>query len=127
MSLKFKTNVERDQYAELGTKNPKLVDLLIDLTDFVSSTFKKDVVLTSVYRSPEQQADLYKNSERKVVNSAHSTYEAVDLRSFIYTQNEIEAICSYLNAKYKNANKKPVALYHSIAGGAPHFHVALYR
>lgn len=127
MSLLFKTGSERSQWAELGTKNKPLVELVIDLVGHIRDLYSKDVVLTSVYRSPEQQSDLYKQSAVKVEKSAHETYEAVDLRSWLYTPAEIAEICAYLNKKHKNANGKPVAMCHAITGGAFHFHVALYR
>lgn len=125
--ITFKTDTERSQYVELGTKNPKLVELLIDLDQMITKDYGKNIVLTSVYRSPEEQASLYSQATRKVTNSAHTTYEAVDLRSWTFTDSERDEIVSYLNKKYKNANGKPVAMCHAIPGGTIHFHIALYR
>lgn len=125
--LTFKTPNERDEYAQLGTKNPKLLDLLIDLTSYVQEKHGKDIVITSVYRDAAEQNQLYKDEVKKVTNSPHSTWEAVDLRSSTFKQSELDDICSYLNGKYKNANGKRVAFVHAITGGAMHFHVALYR
>lgn len=127
MSISFKTNKERDQYVELGTKNPALVELLIDLEAYIRVNLKKNIVITSVYRSPEEQAALYKQSTHKVKNSDHTLYQAVDLRSWLYSPAEIEQICTYLNKKYKNASGAKVAMCHAITGGAMHFHIALQR
>jgi hypothetical protein len=108
-------------------KNPKLLDLLIDLSEFCELMYKKNIVLTSVFRDETEQAELYKQSTHKVLKSAHGTYEAVDLRSSTFTAHEIETICSYLNTKYKNKNGKKVAIAHAIPGNVMHFHIALYR
>lgn len=125
--IAFKTSNERDEYAQLGMKNPKLLDLLIDLVDYVGSTYRKDVTLTSVYRDPAEQNALYKDEVKKVPNTPHGTWEAVDLRSSTFTAAERDDICSYLNKKYKNANGKKVAFVHAITSQALHFHIQLYR
>lgn len=123
----FKTTRIRDEFSELITKNKALFELLVDLAQHIHDVYKKDVVLTSIYRDDAEQADLYKSAVKKVLKSAHATYEAVDLRSWLYTDAEIQAIVAYLNAKYKNKNGKLVALFHTVPGNAAHFHVALYR
>ena len=127
MAIQFKTNAERDQFVELGTKNKALVELLIDLDQLVTSTMHKNIVLTSVYRSPDEQAALYAKSERKVTNSPHSSHEAVDLRSWTFTDPERDEIVDYLNKKHKNASGRPVAMCHAIPSGALHFHIQLYK
>lgn len=127
LMIEFKTPKVRDDYTQLGTKNPALLELLIDLAECVQLMFKKPIVLTSVHRNQAEQDALYAAGGNKAPKSAHSTWEAVDLRDSIYTKNEIDFIVNYLNTKYKNANGKKVALHHKIAGNVAHFHVALYR
>jgi hypothetical protein len=127
MSLQFKTARIRDEWAQLGFKNQKLVDLIIDLADYASLHYKQDLTLTSIYRDAAEQAELYAQSARKVVNSPHSTWEAVDVRSLVFKKPEVDEMVSYLNTKYKNANGKIVALFHTIPGNAPHFHLQLFR
>lgn len=122
MALGFKTNRVRDEYAQLLVKNPRLFYLLSELTMYVQAKYKKDVVLTSILRTPEEQADLYKNSQKKVVNSPHLTWEAVDLRSSIYTDEEIQDILVYVNGRVKNPDGK-VSFVHAIPGNASHFHI----
>ena len=43
--IEFKGSKERDDYAQLGTKHPKLLDLLIDLAECVELMFKKSKML----------------------------------------------------------------------------------
>ena len=125
--LSFKTSRERDEYAALREHNPKLQDMLIDLVPYVQNKMGKDVVVTSIYRSPDEQNELYTNEPKKVPNSPHETWQAADLRSSIYTQAERDDICSYLNTHWHNANGKIVAFCHAIAGNVMHFHISLYR
>lgn len=123
MSLVFKEPRLQDEWAQLATKNPKLHDLVIDLTQYVADMLKKDVVLTSIYRTAEEQAALYAVSLHKVLDSPHMHWNAVDLRSTVYTEDEIRGIINYINAWYKNANGKPVVIYHVVPGNAYHFHI----
>jgi len=125
--LKFKTPAQREQWVAMGTKNPALVDLVIDVSEYITLMFGKETVLTSILRTPEEQAALYAASPTKVVNSPHLTYEAVDLRSSLYTPEEIASICAYLNLTYRNANGKKVAIFHKIPGNVDHMHIQLYR
>lgn len=122
MALGFKTNRIRDEYAQLLVKNPRLFYLLSELTMYVQARHKKDVVLTSILRTPEEQADLYKNSQKKVVKSPHLTWEAVDLRSSIYTEEEVKDILAYINGRIKNPDGKQ-SFVHAIPGNVDHFHV----
>jgi hypothetical protein len=127
MALTFKTLNERDEYLELPKRNPKLLDLLIDLTAYTAKKHGKDITLTSVYRDEEEQKDLYKESPTRPAASPHCTWQAVDLRSSTLTQEEMDDMCAYLNSRYKNANGKVVAFTHKIPGNVMHFHLQLYR
>ena len=124
--IAFKTPRIRDEYTQLPQKNPKLFELVVDLAAFVER-YGQDLTLTSILRTPEEQAALYKPGTPAPAKSAHLSWEAVDLRSLVFKKEEIDEICAYLNQKYKNANGKPVAFCHTVAGGAPHFHVQLFR
>ena len=127
LMIEFKTPKERDDYTQLANKNPKLLDLVIDLAECVELMFKKPIVLTSVHRSQDEQDKLYAAGGNKAPKSAHSTWEAVDLRDKIYTKHEIDFIVNYLNTKYKNENGKKVCLHHAIPGNANHFHIYLAK
>ena len=125
--ISFKTENEREEWAKLPEKNPKLMDLLIDVGDFTMAMYNKPIVITSLYRDPAEQAALYAKAEKKVVNSPHSFWLAADLRSSTFSKEEIDRICEYVNGRYKNANGKTVAFCHTVPGQAPHFHIQLYR
>lgn len=127
MSLTFKTPRIRDEWVELGTKNNALSELIIDVAEYVANHFKQDLTLTSILRTAEEQADLYKMSMKKVVKSDHLSYEAVDLRSLVFKKDEIDELVKYINGKWKNKDGRAVALYHTVINNSPHFHIALRR
>lgn len=123
--LQFKSTRIRDEYATLSFKNQKLFTLLIDLINFVEDNYKKDVMLTSILRTKEENDALYATTpiDKRPKSAPHTTWEAVDIRSSIYTKDEIRGILEHLNTKFKNANGKPSALYHMINGNVTHFHL----
>lgn len=120
MSIQFKTDRIRDEYSQLISKNSKLFTMLEDIERFISETLNKDVVITSIYRSPEENAALYNGNPPKSI--PHTTWEAFDLRSSVYTDDEINKILAYVTSNYKNTNGKTPALYHVIPGNVYHFH-----
>lgn len=126
MGLGFKTERERTEYGDLPKNNSKLFALLIDLVSYVHDMFDKDVVLTAIYRTPEEEAALYQTTVDKIIHSPHFDWNAFDLRSSIYTADEIQGIENYVKSKYKNANGSVVVLYHTLPGNAFHFHFQLF-
>lgn len=125
--INFKTGKEREDFDLLDQHNPVLKALLIDAGEFTMLMYGKPIVITSIHRDAAEQAELYKQSQVKVIKSAHNTWEAADLRSRTFTPEEIKRICEYLNLKYKNANGKIVAFCHRIDGNAEHFHCQLFH
>lgn len=88
--LKFKD--ER----RLGNELQNVVDfrvkaLLEDLAWFVRNTMQKDVVITCLIRTAEEN-----KAVNGVPNSAHLSGRAADIRSTIYTEEEIGVINAYL-------------------------------
>ena len=122
--ITFKTDRIRDEFGQLAFKNPKLFDLLTDLKTYVEEHMHRDIVLTCILRTKEENDELYKLVPvEKRPNSPHLGWGAVDLRSSTFSDDEIHQLVAYLNVKYKNASGKPVALFHSIPGNVKHFHI----
>lgn len=120
----FKTPRQEADFNELKNKNLRLYEFVILLTKFVNLELKKEVVLTDVFRSKEEFDALYAATppEKRPASSPHCLWNAVDIRSSIYTPAEITRIVSFANQfKYKDGSK-PVALYHTISGNVAHMH-----
>ena len=81
--------------------------------------FKKVAVVTHILRSREEQIRFYKGDKEK--RSTHEFRRAVDLRSSIYTEEEITELVDYLNKSFPRTRFKTV-LYHSVGLGW-HFHI----
>lgn len=110
----------------LATKNKGLYELLFNLADWVKEEFKKDLVMTGIFRTDTEQADIYKNDARykkKAFRSPHQLWDAFDLRDSTFTKDEIKKIVDYLNNMYNSKNiYKTTAMDHSVGIGW-HFHV----
>jgi hypothetical protein len=119
----FKSDNEQAEWNQLHLKNMALRDLLMAVAIFVKHEFNKDVVLTEVYRTKAENDALYAATppEQRPGDSPHMHWEAIDIRSQIYTPVEIQRILEFVNCfRYKG---KHAAVYHAIRGNAPHFHL----
>ncbi len=113
----------------LTVKNVNLAQLIWDLTVFVQDHFRKDVVVTELFRTREMQERYYGKDTKRVSN--HQRWSAVDIRYWIYNQREIQAILSFLKA-YDSYNRLAImrcanrhsrtVLLHNMGRGM-HFHV----
>jgi hypothetical protein len=115
----------------LETKNKELYDLAIDLYKYVRDEFGKDVILTMIFRTTEEQEYLYRHSEKyakKPFKSPHQFFHALDIRSFIYTKEERDKMVDYLNSKYNKENYyKWTAKVHEVGDNGMHFHIQLVK
>ena len=130
--LNAKTQRVGKEFQELKTKNAPLAQLILDLTDYVSLEFKKDVMMTMIFRTQQEQYDLYAKTDgpKTKRKSPHMRWEAVDIRDWIYTAPEKAAIGKFLKSNY-DATNQMAALpsgsktywLHKIKGQAMHFHI----
>jgi len=112
---------------ELLKFNKPLYDLVFDLADYIKDSFKKELVLTMIFRTQEEQAAIYKDDAKykvKPFKSPHQFWQSVDIRSKIFTKDEIKKIENHINEKYNSTNQLAwTARNHTVAGGAEHFHI----
>lgn len=115
-----------DELALLKAKNKPLYDLLFNLADWIKENIKKDIVVTAIYRSDDEQATIYKNDYKyktKPFKSPHQFWDAFDLRDNTFTKDEIPKIVKFINDTYNATNRyKWTAMDHSVGLGF-HFHV----
>jgi hypothetical protein len=127
--LKFKDNASRlsNEFKDLEKLNDPLFHLLQDTAEFISVTYKKDLIITMIARTQAEQDNIYKNDPRykiKPFTSPHQLNHAADVRSLIFTPEEIKGIEDYLNNKYNKTNYYNwTAKNHVVSGGALHFHI----
>lgn len=123
--MQFKTDRIRDEWAKLAFKNPGLFDIVTRLHDRVKEHYKKELVLTCILRTKEENDALYAAVplDKRPAASPHCFWYAVDVRSSTFNNDEIQSLVAWLNTTFKNPSGKATAVYHSIPGGAPHFHL----
>jgi len=109
--ITFKHSHLEGELDQLAYENEDLLDIVYDLAAFVESQFDKAIVITSIYREGD--------------SGVHGVWRGVDLRSFIYTDQELELIELYVNSKYEYDYRRPtkdVLLCHD-AGSGDHIHL----
>lgn len=113
---------------ELTVVHPYLLLVLSGLVAYVHDRGYPPPVITCLARTPDEDDAVGAESD------SHSTLRAFDVRSSVYTQDQIEDICDYMNkefAQYAAVSAKTgrniLALHHKVAGGAMHFHIQIHR
>ena len=132
----FKNGSKRlqDEFVALVDKNKDLHELIVDTCAYCKAEFNKDIVITMLYRTQDEQDNLYKDSTKykeKKFSSPHQYHHAVDLRSSTFTREEIDKLVDYLNKVYNSKNYyKWTAKCHDIDGSGPqaeHFHIQFVK
>ena len=130
--IDFKNSSDRlmREFEQLGTKNPELQVLLLELDQHLEKTYGNGVILTMIYRTEAEQDYLYRNNKRyrkKKFRSPHQFWHAADLRTWAFSKEEIAEIVDWLNEKYNATNGKAwTAKAHDIGSGF-HFHVQYFK
>lgn len=113
----------------LMKENKPLYDLLFDLAEFIKESFSKELIITMIFRTDDEQDAIYKDDPKyitKKFKSPHQIHQAADIRSKIFTSEEIKKIEDFLNTKYNPVNVYAwTAKNHKVGAGAEHFHIQL--
>lgn len=124
--MQFKSERIALEYQTLQQKNEKLWRL-ISLADQFSKLELggKEITLTMIYRTQAEHDELYKDTpaSQKPKVSPHQLWQAVDIRSSIYSAREIERLLAFLNNFTYQGGQRKVSSYHMVAGNTYHFHV----
>lgn len=130
--IDYKNDSERleKEFNQLNQKNPELRRLLMDVAFFTKRKFNKNIVITMIYRTQEEQDEIYKDDSKyktKKFKSPHQFFHAADLRSSSFESSEIKKIEDYLNNKYNENNYyKWTARDHTVGLGM-HFHLQFVK
>lgn len=128
--LRFKdeSKVRLDgEWTRLNGDNKALCDIIIDAAKYCHAHFGKPTTITMIYRTQLEQDGFYKNDpkyKKEKFFSPHQLWSAVDLRSHIYTQAEIDQLVEYLNGMYNKSNLYAwTTKCHEVSDNGMHFHV----
>lgn len=119
--IRFKDPSVEKEFNQLPVHNKRLYKALLMLEQYLDLEIKKDLILTEIYRDPTENA-----KQGGIPNSPHMNWEAADLRSFIYTEEEIAKITAFLN-QLTFRNGKETCVYHAVKNGAPHLHIQVAK
>jgi hypothetical protein len=121
-SISFKTDREKGEWEILKIKNK----LLVKITEYLSKLSKekanKEIIITSIFRTLEEQKKIYGVN----VFSVHVLWRALDVRSFIYTEEQIKYFVEEINKKFMYDPTRTylkVCLYHSVNHNGWHLHL----
>jgi len=117
------------EFRELGRKNPPLAVMLRELADYVAETYKKDVIVTDVYRTAKETRRIYAGKAKRPRTSPHEVWKAVDIRDWIYSDAEKKSTIAFVNEYYDKRNRmnrlssqSRTVLLHDVGKGT-HFHI----
>jgi len=122
--IQFKDDSIRitSDYADLSNHNGPLRELIVDVSEYVFSEYKKNITITMIYRTQAEQEGIYGVGYAK--KSPHQFWQAIDLRSKVFTTEEIDDIVEYINNGYNKSNYyKWSAKNHEVNGHGTHFHI----
>ena len=84
--------------------------------------FGKQPVVTSIYRSEAEHRALCARLGVAPYASVHTYWRGVDLRSWIYSDDEIRQLLEIINSRFDYGRSKSVAICHDVGAGR-HFHI----
>lgn len=120
----------KSEYNQLIEKNSGLYDLINDLCIYVKKKYNKEVVITMIGRTDQEQDDIYKEDPKykiKKFKSPHQFCHAVDIRSHTFSADEIKNIEDYLNNKYNPNNYYKWTAKNHTVGLGEHFHIQFLK
>lgn len=120
--MKFKTDKIKTEFEELENHNENLYDVLTRIEVFCDSIGVEEPVITCILRAEEEN-----KAVGGIATSPHLIWDAADLRSKIYAQDEIDEIVKEVNSWGYSYRGKPTIIYHRVVGGVPHLHVQVLK
>lgn len=120
VTLQFKSQREKDEFLKVSPR----VQALTLLTAFkMRQNYKYQAVVTSIFRTPEEQEGLIKAGNPAVARSPHSQWRAVDIRLKDFDQKEkLAEIESFLNSEFPRSDGFKTGLVHGVGEGL-HLHL----
>lgn len=120
VKLEFKTQRERDEFLQV---QPRAQALALLSAFYMQKILNYQAVVTSVKRTPEEQAALKASGLPAVNNSPHEDWRAIDLRlNTLPNRNHVPVLLQVLNDNFKRIDGFPTAIAHG-SGAGYHLHL----
>ena len=118
----FKTIRQEKEWAQLVAGGYMIVPVVEFAAETSVRMFGKQVVVTDILRLKIEQEALCRKLKIAYYDTVHSFWRGTDLRSLIYTAEEIGVMKDMINRQFVYGRGKQVAVYHDVGAGA-HFHL----
>jgi hypothetical protein len=123
--LKFKSSKLKEEFYDLGKTDPRIRAVAGELALWCEKLFDKDLIITCVWRTEEEQAKFYGEAKP----SAHflaPLCRAVDIRAHrdYFSLYELENIQSFVQKYFPRRDKLPAVLLHGM-GNKFHIHLSV--
>jgi len=107
--------------------DPRIRAIVLALAEECDRRGYASPIVTSILRTPDEHARIYAGRANAPASSPHiadprGLVRAVDLRSHIYTPEQVATLVAWMNQHWPRADKRPTALCHNVGLGM-HFHV----
>jgi hypothetical protein len=109
---------------EFGMIDARLQAILYFVEGYTRQNFDKEITLTHLIRTKEEQDRIYGANPRYVANpwtSVHQVNRGADIRSHSFTTDEINMIVNIVNSLFVYNNNLQTCIYHDVGAGA-HIH-----
>jgi hypothetical protein len=107
--------------------HPELRKIIFTLAGYIQYRFQKDLVITEILRDKVMQDRYYRDNPKYRANPWKSVHQfgcGVDIRSYIFKENELVELVNFVNRNFSYDAQKShqVALCHDIGWGK-HIHL----
>lgn len=96
--FRAKTNKVKNEL-ENPALHPKLIAILYDLANYVNECYNVDIEVTHVFRTEEQQRDIYGKDSTNY--SPHQFWNAVDIVLANRDHTKLKHLEEYVDSRYK--------------------------
>lgn len=118
----FKTVREEREWAELVAGGYMIVPVVQYVAEASIRLMGKQIVVTGIIRTQAEQIELCRSLGVAYYDTVHTLHRGVDLRSKVYTGDEIDILREMTNKQFEYGRGKQVAIFHDVGAG-PHFHL----
>ena len=124
--IQFKTDrINRQWNGDFATT--RLISLMNMINLYSEIEFDKSIIITDLVRNQDEQDHIYRNNEKYKVKPWKSTHQfgrAADIRSRIYSKEEIEKLVTFANNVTYDPTRpdKKTCLCHDVGSGI-HLHL----
>ena len=123
--LIFSTKRQEEEF-ENKSLDDRLRLLVYFIWSYIEYNYKRDMVITDIYRYKHEQDQIYKDNpeyKKKPWDSVHQYWRGLDFRSAVFNQSEINNILDYINKIVPYGTPGHFTLICHNVGSGMHFHL----